>query len=116
MQGYRSGHNEAVLKTVWGNPRGFESHSLRQQKNRWLYHLFFYLKKPQQPFTVVTALGSNGSWLLFMLHGDFNFVFTSLAFDIYFSIAYNGNQLATFAFDFGFRSGYLRYINSPFYC
>ena len=29
MQGYRSGHNEAVLKTVWGNPRGFESHTLR---------------------------------------------------------------------------------------
>ena len=28
-QGYRSGHNEAVLKTVWGNPRGFESHTLR---------------------------------------------------------------------------------------
>ena len=32
VEGYRSGHNEAVLKTVWGNPRGFESHSLRQKK------------------------------------------------------------------------------------
>ena len=32
MQGYRSGHNEAVLKTVWGNPRGFESHTLRQNR------------------------------------------------------------------------------------
>ena len=32
VEGYRSGHNEAVLKIVWGNPRGFESHTLRQQK------------------------------------------------------------------------------------
>ena len=34
MQGYRSGHNEAVLKTAWGNPRGFESHPLRQNSVR----------------------------------------------------------------------------------
>ena len=26
---YRSGHNEAVLKTVWRKPHGFESHPLR---------------------------------------------------------------------------------------
>ena len=29
MQGYRSGHNEAVLKTVCRQARGFESHTLR---------------------------------------------------------------------------------------
>ena len=29
-EGYRSGHNEAVLKTVCRQARGFESHSLRQ--------------------------------------------------------------------------------------
>ncbi|MBQ9354679.1 MAG: hypothetical protein IJT84_03230, partial [Clostridia bacterium] len=28
-EAYRSGHNEAVLKTVWGNPQGFESLPLR---------------------------------------------------------------------------------------
>ena len=32
-QGYRSGHNEAVLKTVWGNPREFESHTLREKES-----------------------------------------------------------------------------------
>ena len=31
-EGYRSGHNEAVLKTVCRQARGFESHSLRQRK------------------------------------------------------------------------------------
>ena len=31
-EGYRSGHNEAVLKTVCRQARGFESHSLRQVK------------------------------------------------------------------------------------
>ena len=29
MERYRSGHNEAVLKTVWRKPHGFESHPLR---------------------------------------------------------------------------------------
>ena len=31
-EGYRSGHNEAVLKTVCRQARGFESHTLRHQK------------------------------------------------------------------------------------
>ena len=35
VEGYRSGHNEAVLKTVWGNPRGFESHTLRQKRTNF---------------------------------------------------------------------------------
>ena len=29
LERYRSGHNEAVLKTVWRKPHGFESHPLR---------------------------------------------------------------------------------------
>ncbi len=32
MQTYRSGHNGADSKSVWGNPREFESHRLRQIK------------------------------------------------------------------------------------
>ena len=32
LEGYRSGHNEAVLKTVCRQARGFESHTLRQKK------------------------------------------------------------------------------------
>ena len=40
-EGYRSGHNEAVLKTVWGNPRGFESHSLRQKRTKRKLRSFF---------------------------------------------------------------------------
>ena len=32
MQRYRSGHNGADSKSVWSNPRGFESHPLRQEK------------------------------------------------------------------------------------
>ena len=46
-QGYRSGHNEAVLKTVWGNPRGFESHSLRQKRTDGFSNLsvLFYIVK-----------------------------------------------------------------------
>ena len=34
MQRYRSGHNGADSKSVWSNPRGFESHPLRQKKAR----------------------------------------------------------------------------------
>ena len=32
MQQYRSGHNGADSKSVWSNPRGFESHLLRQKR------------------------------------------------------------------------------------
>ena len=41
-QGYRSGHNEAVLKTVWGNPRGFESHSLRNKTAPFMGAVLFH--------------------------------------------------------------------------
>ena len=43
MQGYRSGHNEAVLKTVWGNPRGFESHTLRRDKVEIYVSALFFI-------------------------------------------------------------------------
>ena len=33
MQRYRSGHNGADSKSVWSNPRGFESHPLRQKRH-----------------------------------------------------------------------------------
>jgi hypothetical protein len=32
MERYRSGHNEAVLKTVWRKPQGFESLPLRHHE------------------------------------------------------------------------------------
>ncbi len=43
---YRSGHNEAVLKTVWVNsPRGFESLHLRQTESRLNPRLFYFCIK-----------------------------------------------------------------------
>ncbi len=56
-QGYRSGHNEAVLKTVWGNPRGFESHSLRQKQSSTFVGLCFSLWTWVRPHA---PLRSNG--------------------------------------------------------
>ena len=34
-QRYRSGHNGADSKSVWSNPRGFESHPLRQKRSNF---------------------------------------------------------------------------------
>ena len=43
---YRSGHNEAVLKTVWVNsPRGFESLRLRQTESRLNPRLCYFCIK-----------------------------------------------------------------------
>ena len=39
-EGYRSGQNEAVLKTVCRQARGFESHSLRQKIHRFAVDFF----------------------------------------------------------------------------
>ena len=49
MQKYRSGHNGADSKSVWGfSPRGFESHLLRQQKILAVTRLqgFLHISKP----------------------------------------------------------------------
>ena len=41
-QRYRSGHNGADSKSVWSNPRGFESHPLRQKRSHPLGWFLFY--------------------------------------------------------------------------
>ena len=43
MQRYRSGHNGADSKSVWSNPRGFESHPLRQKKKDAFWASFFFI-------------------------------------------------------------------------
>ena len=60
MQGYRRGHNEAVLKTVGGNPRGFESHSLRQN-DRYNIHLSLYalVAQSEEHMTFNHGVGSS---------------------------------------------------------
>ena len=48
MQRYRSGHNGADSKSVWSNPRGFESHPLRHISRLTLIELdgnFLYSKQ-----------------------------------------------------------------------
>ena len=45
---YRSGHNEAVLKTVWRKPQGFESLPLR--------HFFIIMQYSVQQYGVVLKL------------------------------------------------------------
>ena len=51
MQQYRSGHNGADSKSVWSNPRGFESHLLRQNQKclrQWRGH-FLILVRDSNP-------------------------------------------------------------------
>ena len=45
MQAYRSGHNEAVLKTVWGKPHGGSNPSACAKKYQTFLGLVFFVDK-----------------------------------------------------------------------
>ena len=55
-QEYRSGHNEAVLKTVCLTARGFESLSLRQKESLHLQGLFFFYRLSRISAALVSGL------------------------------------------------------------
>ena len=57
-EGYRSGHNEAVLKTVCRQARGFESHTLRHILHKKKFLILAITAKNQGLFLFLCALKS----------------------------------------------------------